>query len=147
MSASGSASSGTRKAFFSAYFSAPVCALYAALSLLSTTLAYDGWSIPWYRFLLPLGYYTSLRHTYSYPEREPYGLKNELLRKRIARAIVHARRAHFSHGHATRIADIANTVNGRCVSSGKVAPYFTTTSTSCWVVMPTGMDVHSSGSN
>jgi len=59
----------------------------AALSLLSTTLAYDGWSIPWYRFLLPLGYYTSLRHTYSYPEREPYGLKNELLRKRIARAM------------------------------------------------------------
>jgi hypothetical protein len=56
-------------------------------------------------------------------------------------------RAHFSHGHATRIADIASTVNGRCVSSGKVAPYFTTTSTSCWVVMPTGMDVHSSGSS
>jgi carboxylesterase len=59
----------------------------AALSLLSTTLAYDGWSIPWYRFLLPLGYYTFLRRTYSYPEREPYGLKNELLRKRIARAM------------------------------------------------------------
>jgi len=59
----------------------------AALSLLSTTLAYDGWSIPWYRFLLPLGYYTPLRYTYTYPEREPYGLKNELLRKRIALAM------------------------------------------------------------
>jgi carboxylesterase len=59
----------------------------AALSLLSTTLFYDGWSVPWYRFLLPLGYYTPLRHLYSYPEREPYGLKNELLRKRIMRAM------------------------------------------------------------
>ena len=59
----------------------------SALSLLSTTLFYDGWSIPWYRFLLPLGYYTSLRHVYSYREREPYGLKNESLRKRIARAV------------------------------------------------------------
>ncbi len=59
----------------------------AALSLLSTTLFYDGWSVPWYRFLLPLGYYTPLRHIYSYREREPYGLKNELLRKRIARSM------------------------------------------------------------
>ncbi len=57
----------------------------AALSLLSTTLAYDGWSVPWYRFLLPFGYYTPLRHVYAYHEREPYGLKNEVLRKRIAR--------------------------------------------------------------
>ena len=58
----------------------------AALSLLSTTLFYDGWSVPWYRFLLPLGYYTPLRHLYAYHEREPYGLKNEAMRKRIARA-------------------------------------------------------------
>ncbi|HYR05590.1 MAG TPA: alpha/beta fold hydrolase, partial [Gallionella sp.] len=34
----------------------------AALSLLSTTLYYDGWSIPWYRFLLPIGYYTPFRY-------------------------------------------------------------------------------------
>jgi hypothetical protein len=55
--------------------------------------------------------------------------------------------AHFLHGHATRIADIASTVNGRSVSSGKVSPYFTTTSTSCRAVMPAGIDVHSSGSS
>lgn len=59
----------------------------SALSLLSTTLYYDGWSVPWYRFLLPLGYYTPLRHIYKYREREPYGLKNETLRKRIARSV------------------------------------------------------------
>lgn len=43
----------------------------AALSLLSTTLEYDGWSVPWYRFLLPVGFYTPLRYVYAYPEREP----------------------------------------------------------------------------
>ncbi|HSQ02698.1 MAG TPA: alpha/beta fold hydrolase, partial [Burkholderiales bacterium] len=57
----------------------------AALSLLATTLAYDGWSFPWYQFLAPLAYYTPLRHRYSYRERHPYGVKNESLRKWIAR--------------------------------------------------------------
>ena len=57
----------------------------AALSLLATTLAYDGWSIPKYRFLLPLAYYTPARYLYSYRERYPYGLKNENLRAWIAR--------------------------------------------------------------
>ena len=57
----------------------------AALSLMSTTLYYDGWAMPWYRFLLPLGYYTPLRYLYEYREREPYGLKNEVLRNCIAR--------------------------------------------------------------
>jgi carboxylesterase len=57
----------------------------AALSLLATTLAYDGWSLPWYQFLAPLAYYTPLRRCYSYRERHPYGVKNESLRKWIAR--------------------------------------------------------------
>ncbi len=57
----------------------------AALSLLSTTLFFDGWAVPWYQFLLPLGYHTPLRHLYAYHEREPYGLKNEQLRRWVAR--------------------------------------------------------------
>jgi carboxylesterase len=57
----------------------------AALSLLATTLFYDGWSLPWYQFLAPLAYYTPLRNLYSYRERHPYGVKNEFLRKWIAR--------------------------------------------------------------
>lgn len=57
----------------------------AGLSLLATTLAYDGWSLPWYQFLAPLAYYTPLRYRYSYRERYPYGVKNESLRKWIAR--------------------------------------------------------------
>lgn len=61
----------------------------AALSLLATTLYYDGWSIPWYRFLLPVGYYTPFRYIYSYREREPFGLKNVQLRKWVAREMSH----------------------------------------------------------
>ena len=51
---------------------------------LSTTLFLDGWTIPWYNFLMPMGLHTILRYYYSFPEREPYGLKNEVLRKKIA---------------------------------------------------------------
>lgn len=61
----------------------------SGLSLLSTTLYYDGWSIPWYRFMLPLGYYTPFRYIYAYKEREPFGLKNEQLRRWVAREMTH----------------------------------------------------------
>ena len=53
----------------------------AGLSLLSTTLFYDGWSLPWYRFMLPLGYYTPFRFTYQYQGRKPFGIKNEKLQQ------------------------------------------------------------------
>lgn len=61
----------------------------SGLSLLATTLYYDGWSIPWYRFMLPLGYYTPFRYIYAYKEREPFGLKNEQLRRWVAREMSH----------------------------------------------------------
>ncbi|MDD4946603.1 MAG: alpha/beta fold hydrolase [Gallionella sp.] len=61
----------------------------SALVLLASTLWYDGWSIPWYRFLRYAGYYTPFRYIYSYREREPFGLKNEQLRKWIAREMSH----------------------------------------------------------
>jgi carboxylesterase len=55
----------------------------AAVSLISTTLFYDGWSLPWFKFLLPVAYYAPFRFIYSYSETEPYGIKNNLLRERI----------------------------------------------------------------
>lgn len=58
-----------------------------ALLLLSITLNYDGWAIPWYRFLLDYVYYTPIRSRYRYREHEPYGLRNEALRSKIARAM------------------------------------------------------------
>jgi len=55
-----------------------------AIALLSPTLSLDGWSLPWYRFLIVLAY-TPLRYLidYSFKEREPYGVKNEHVRKKI----------------------------------------------------------------
>jgi carboxylesterase len=61
----------------------------AALTLMATTLWYDGWSIPWYRFMRYVGYYSPVRYLYSYREREPFGLKNVQLRKWIAREMSH----------------------------------------------------------
>lgn len=61
----------------------------SALTLLATTLKYDGWSIPWYRFFRYIGYYSPFRYLYSYREREPFGLKNQQLRKWIAREMSH----------------------------------------------------------
>ncbi|KVT84604.1 carboxylesterase [Burkholderia ubonensis] len=58
-----------------------------AVALLSLTLAYDGWAIPWYRFLLNWAYYSPMRHRYRYRESAPYGLRNEALRAKIARAM------------------------------------------------------------
>nr|WKF61344.1 Carboxylesterase [Paraburkholderia busanensis] len=64
-----------------------------SLVLLSLTLSYDGWAIPWYRFLLNWAYYTPLRTRYRYREAEPFGLRNEALRAKIARAM---QRSDFS---------------------------------------------------
>jgi carboxylesterase len=59
-----------------------------ALALLSVTLDYDGWTIPWYHWLLTLAYRTPLRNLYSLNEREPYGLKNQALRAKVARSML-----------------------------------------------------------
>lgn len=56
----------------------------AALALYATTLWYDGWNVPWYRFLLPLAYYTPLRKSYAWKETEPFGLKDTRLRAWVA---------------------------------------------------------------
>lgn len=56
-----------------------------ALLLVSTTLYYDGWNLPWFRWLLPFAGPTPLRHLYSLPEKDPYGVKNPRIREWIAR--------------------------------------------------------------
>src|SRR5260370_10432988 len=58
-----------------------------AIILLSVTLAYDGWAIPWYQFLLGLAYYTPMRGRWRYREESPFGLKNDALRAKIAHAM------------------------------------------------------------
>jgi len=51
---------------------------------ISTTLFLDGWTIPWYSFLFPMGLHTILRFYYSFPEQDPYGIKNETVRRKIS---------------------------------------------------------------
>jgi carboxylesterase len=51
---------------------------------LSPTLFYDGWNVPWYRKLLPLVSYTPLKYFSFFRESEPFGLKDEALRRKIA---------------------------------------------------------------
>ncbi|MDR5757798.1 alpha/beta fold hydrolase [Caballeronia sp. LZ035] len=58
-----------------------------ALLLLSITLNYDGWAMPWYRFLVDALYFTPWRSRFRYREHAPYGLRNEALRAKIARAM------------------------------------------------------------
>lgn len=55
----------------------------AGLGLLSTTLKYDGWSIPRLSFLLPLFLHTPLGLHYRFVENFPYGIKDDRLRQRV----------------------------------------------------------------
>jgi carboxylesterase len=57
------------------------------LSLISTTLFFDGWNVSPWRFLLPVAYYTPLGRFYRYREVPPYGVKNERVRTWIAQQL------------------------------------------------------------
>jgi carboxylesterase len=50
---------------------------------MSTTLVYDGWSVPRLRFLLPLFLNTPLGLHYRFVENFPYGIKDDRLRQRV----------------------------------------------------------------
>jgi len=54
---------------------------------LSTTLFLDGWRMPWYSFLMPIGLSTIIRFYYTYPECEPYGIKNLKTRRIIQKLL------------------------------------------------------------
>jgi carboxylesterase len=56
-----------------------------ALCILSPTVFFDGWGLPWLTHLRHIGYYTPLRYFWKVPERKPFGVKNPLLRRWIAR--------------------------------------------------------------
>ena len=58
-----------------------------ALALWGVTLYYDGWAMPWYYWLFKPGHYLGLGKYYAYREKEPFGLKNERWRARVAEAM------------------------------------------------------------
>lgn len=57
-----------------------------AVVALSPVLRYDGWSIPWHSPLLAIPYALGFR-SWAYREREPYGLKNVEMRRRVTRSL------------------------------------------------------------
>jgi len=59
----------------------------AGLVLLSVSLAYDGWSMPWYRGLLEISAWLPFAKNYRMKESEPYGVKNEEMRALIKAAL------------------------------------------------------------
>jgi carboxylesterase len=59
----------------------------AGLLLYAPTLWYDGFSVPWYAFLLKWLINTPIGQRYRFKEREPYGIKDERIRRLIMRAM------------------------------------------------------------
>ncbi len=59
----------------------------AGLALLAPTIWYDGWAMPWYRFLLRILIDTPIGRRFRFVENEPYGIKDERVRARILRAM------------------------------------------------------------
>ena len=57
----------------------------AGLVLMSPTFAYDGWGMSPIRHLRHFGYWTGIDRFFSVREREPFGVKNEKIRKWIVR--------------------------------------------------------------
>jgi carboxylesterase len=57
------------------------------LLMFAPTLWYDGWSIPWYSFLLKFALISPLGYWYRFVEREPYGLKDEMLRRVLVQSM------------------------------------------------------------
>jgi carboxylesterase len=55
--------------------------------LLSSALAYDGWAIPWYSFLLNFASWLPFANRYRYAEAEPFGIKNPEMRAMVKRAM------------------------------------------------------------
>ncbi len=58
-----------------------------AVVALSACLAYNGWAIPFYSFLLRLAPYIPFLRRYRFAEAEPFGIKNEEMRARVRRSL------------------------------------------------------------
>ena len=54
---------------------------------LSTTLKYNGWAVPWYRSLIPVGMALGLGDRFKYMEKDPFGIKNPQIRAYIKRVL------------------------------------------------------------
>lgn len=67
-----------------------------AIVPISTTLFYDGWSLPYLARYPALLRWTPLFYFYDVKEDHPYGIKNENIRKWIAHAMTENSSTHYS---------------------------------------------------
>ena len=76
----------------------------AGVACLSPTLFYDGWNVPWLHKLIPLVDYTPLKYFAYFREDEPFGLRDEALREKIAaeyrKASIHEEGSASNLGYA-----------------------------------------------
>ena len=72
------------------------------LCLFAPTLRYDGWSIPWYSFLLMLGVRAPFLRRLRVTEPPPYGIKDEATRAMIADTM-HADKSLEADTHSTSL--------------------------------------------
>ena len=74
------------------------------VACLSPTLFYDGWNVPWLHKLIPLVDYTPLKYFTYFRETEPFGLRDEALREKIAaqynKASIHEEGSASNLGYA-----------------------------------------------
>jgi carboxylesterase len=63
------------------------------LALFAPTLWYDGFAMPWYRFLLRAAFQTHLFDRLRLRERSPYGIKDETIRSVVASALLSGKSA------------------------------------------------------
>ncbi|BEV71111.1 MULTISPECIES: carboxylesterase [unclassified Paludibacterium] len=87
---------------------------------MSTTLAYDGYSMPWYSFLLPLVLYTPLKHVWSYKEGGNYGVKNPTIRKRVASTMAKTSTTFYDRTPATSVLEMRRMIRATKQRLGKV---------------------------
>lgn len=70
----------------------------AGVACLSPTLFYDGWNVPWHHKLIPIVDYTPLKYFSYFREEEPFGLRDEALREKVA--ATYARTSIHDTGHS-----------------------------------------------
>jgi carboxylesterase len=72
------------------------------LCLFAPTVRYDGWAIPWYRFLLILGVRAPFLRRMRFTDPPPYGIKDEATRAMIADTM-HADKSDETGTHSTSL--------------------------------------------
>jgi carboxylesterase len=72
------------------------------LCLFAPTVRYDGWAIPWYRFLLILGVRAPFLRRMRFIDPPPYGIKDEATRAMIADTM-HADKSDETGTHSTSL--------------------------------------------